>query len=179
MRSGVVSVVAILVLVGVSALFLLRSAGGHPLAEKRMTDGSVCGALLAGPGGGVAARAPGNHSPLAPMLGTVPICDIPTAAGPISMAVTTRLALRNAGGGDDTAGEATSRQAEGSRTGQVHREIEGPWRKAWTYRTTNDPRAYLQAEDNGVLLLFAGPVDDQTLIETARRAAEALRAAMP
>jgi len=179
MRSGAVSVLVIVALVGASALFLRGAASGHPLADKLMSNGSVCGALMAGPGGGVTAQTTGSDSPLGAIRGTLPMCDIATAAGPVTLAVTTRLALRNAGSGEDTASEAAARQAELLRTGQAHRAVDGPWRQAWMYRPANDPRAYLQAEDNGVVLLFAGQVDDATLIETARRAAEALRAAIP
>lgn len=179
MRSGLVSVLAIGVVVGGSALFLLGAAGGHPLAEKQLTDGSLCGALMAGPAGGIQARSANERSPLALMRGTLPICDIDTASGPISVAATTRLALRNTGDGDDTASEAAAREAEGLRTGQQHQPVDGPWRKAWMYRPADDPRTHLQVEDNGVLLLFVGQVDDQSMVDAARRAAEALRAAVP
>jgi hypothetical protein len=41
-----------------------------------------------------------------------------------------------------------------------------------------DDRLHLVAEDNGVLLWFAGRVSEADLVEAARRSAEALRAAM-
>jgi hypothetical protein len=179
MRGATMATVAVIAAVLAGSLWYLQHAqGSHPLAGDARP--AVCGALAAGPGGGVAARTPGVASPLGDLLGVVPLCDVATPDGPVSLAVKSRawFAAEAAGADADTAAQAQRWIADVRARAETIGSVPGPWRDAWVYRLPGDDRLHLVAEDNGVLLWFAGRVREPNLIEAARRSAEALRAAM-
>ena len=176
--AGLASIAVIAAVAGGSLWYLQHASGSHPLAADAKP--AVCGALGLGPAGGVEARMPGPASPLGDLLGAVPLCDVATPDGPVSVAVKSRawFAAEATAADADTAAQARRWMDEVSRRGVVVGAVPGPWRDAWVYRLPDDDRTHLVAEDNGVLLWFAGRVPEPSLVEAARRSTEALRAAM-
>jgi hypothetical protein len=176
--TGWASVAVIAAVLAGSLWYLQHAQGSHPLAADARP--AVCGALSAGPAGGVEARTPGPASPLGDLLGTVPLCDVATPGGPVSVAVKSRAWFAaEAGATDaDTAAQAERWIGEVRARAESIGSVPGPWRDAWIYQLPGDDRLHLVAEDNGVLLWFAGRVAEPNLVEAARRSAEALRAAM-
>ncbi|MCE3003717.1 MAG: hypothetical protein LW860_13620 [Xanthomonadaceae bacterium] len=175
---GWASIAVIVAVAGGSLWFLQRAAGSHPLAADAKPP--VCGALGAGPAGGVEVRMPGAASPLGDLLGAVPMCDVATPRGPVSVAVKSRawFAAEAAAGEADTAAQARRWMDGVSGRATLVGAVPGPWRDGWVYQLPGDDRLHLVAEDNGVLLWFAGRVPEPDLVEAARRSAEALRASM-
>ena len=176
--AGLASIAVIAVVLAGSLWFLQHASGSHPLAADARP--AVCGALAAGPAGGVEARTPGAASPMSDLLGLVPLCDVATPDGMVSLAVKSRawFAAEANGTEADTAVQAERWIGDVRRRAESIGSVPGPWRDAWVYRLPGDDRLYLVAEDNGVLLWFAGRVREPNLVEAARRSAEALRAAM-
>lgn len=176
--AGLASIAVIAAVAGGSLWYLQHASGSHPLAADAKP--AVCGALGLGPAGGVEARMPGASSPLGELLGAVPMCDVATPDGPVSVAVKSRawFAAEATAGDADTAAQASRWMAEVSPRATSVGAVRGPWRDAWVYQLPDDDRLHLVAEDNGVLLWFAGRVREENLLQAARRSAEALRAAM-
>lgn len=176
--AGLASIGVILAVAGGSLWFMQGTMGSHPLAGD--VQPAVCGALGAGPSGGVTVQRPGAASPLGDLLGTVPLCDVATPAGPVSVAVKSRawFAAEAATGDADTAAQVRRWMDTVNARATVVGSVPGPWRDGWVYQLPGDDRLHLVAEDNGVLLWFAGRVPEGDLVEAARRSAEALRASM-
>lgn len=176
--AGLASIAVILAVAGGSLWYLQGTMGSHPLAADPKP--AVCGALGNGPTGSVEVLRPGTASPLGDLIGAVPLCDVATPRGPVSVAVKSSawFAAEAAAGEADTSAQAR-RWMDGvtARATQVG-AVRGPWRDAWVYQLPGDDRLHLVAEDNGVLLWFAGRVPESDLVEAARRSAEALRASM-
>jgi hypothetical protein len=176
--AGLASVGVILAVAGGSLWFMQGTAGSHPLAADAKP--AVCSALGNGPTGAVEVLRPGSSSPLGDLLGAVPLCDVATPRGPVSVAVKSRawFVAEATPGEPDTAVQLRRWMDGVSQRATVVGGVPGPWRDAWVYQLPGDDRLHLVAEDNGVLLWFAGRVPEENLVEAARRSAEALRAAM-
>lgn len=176
--AGLASIAVILAVAGGSLWYMQGTMGSHPLSADPKP--AVCGALGNGPAGSVEVLRPGAASPLGDLIGAVPLCDVATPRGPVSVAVKSSAWFAT----EATAGEPdTSAQARRWMDGVTARatlvgEVPGPWRDGWVYQLPGDDRLHLVAEDNGVLLWFAGRVPESDLVEAARRSAEALRASM-
>ncbi|MFN7552691.1 MAG: hypothetical protein ACK59M_02895 [Pseudomonadota bacterium] len=176
--AGLASVAVILAVAGGSLWYLQRASGSHPLAADPQP--AVCGALGLGASGGVEVRMPGMASPLGELLAAVPMCDVATPDGPVSVVVKSRawFAAGSSAAEADTAAQAARWVDAVSARATTIGAVPGPWRDGWVYQLPGDDRLHLVAEDNGVLLWFAGRVSEADLVEAARRSAEALRAAM-